>query len=218
MKRLIVFCEGLTEENFVKTVLDPYLSNIDKDMIITPINAGGVSKYSIIKRDLIRICKGDPTATITTMFDYYGSPKETPGVDTSSGTIYQKVQHIEASVEEDLKELENLIFNLIMHEYEGLLFTRTSAFEIIANKKQLAALKEICENKDIETPEHINNSYDTAPSKRLEKIIPGYSKKHKVSDGVNIAFRIGIDGISAKCKHFERWMGKLIDWARDGAQ
>ena len=218
MKRLIFFCEGSTEENFVKAVLDPYLTNIDKEIIVTPINAGGVSKYSIIKRDLTRICKGDPTATITTMFDYYGLPNETPGVATASGTIYQKVQHIEAVIEEDMGTLDNLIFNLIMHEYEGLLFAHTSAFEIIANKKQLAALKEICENKDIETPEHINNSYDTAPSKRLEKIIPGYSKKHKVSDGVNIAFRIGIDGISAKCKHFERWIEKLTTWAKDGVQ
>lgn len=209
MERLIVYCEGSTEESFVTAVLAPYFWK--KKISVTPISMDGVSKYSIIKKELVQLCKGDPTATITTMFDYYGLPNDTPGVSTASGTIYNKAQHIEASVETDLGGLKNLIFNLSVHEYEGLLFSRTSAFKDIANDRQLAALKSISEN--FETPEHINDSYDTTPSRRIENIISGYSK---VNDGTNVAKLIGIDGISEKCHHFGKWIAKIVALTKDG--
>ncbi|MCL2051170.1 MAG: DUF4276 family protein [Lachnospiraceae bacterium] len=207
MKRLIVYCEGLTEQSFVKTVLAPYF--LTMDISVVPKGAGGVSKYSKIKKELIRICKGDRMALITTMIDYYGLPRDTPGYTTASGTIYEKAQHIEKTVEKDLG-LNNLLFNLSVHEYEGLLFSSISTFEGIADDKQIDALKTIIQK--FETPEHINNSYDTAPSKRIEKIIPSYSK---ITDGTKIALKIGIDGISLKCKHFEQWISKLTAWAKD---
>ena len=210
MKRLIVYCEGPTEEQFVTAVLAPYLWKMN--VSAAPKGAGGVSRYNIIKKDLIRLCKGDPTATITTMLDYYGLPSDTQGVANATGTLYEKAQHIERTVEEDLGNLDNLLFNLTVHEHEGLLFARTAAFDGIANEKQLAELQSICDS--FETPEHINDSFDTSPSKRIEKIIPGYSK---VSDGTKVAINIGIDGISAKCKHFDRWLTKLTAWAKEGA-
>ena len=210
MKRLIIYCEGPTEEQFVTEILAPYLWKMNVSTV--PKGAGGVSRYSIIKKDLTRLCKNDPAATITTMLDYYGLQGKTPGVDGAYGTIYDKVQHIEMAVEEDLGRLENLIFNLSVHEYEGLLFSHVSAFESIADDKQLAALKNIREK--FETPEHINDSFDTAPSKRIEKIIPGYSK---VTDGTKVAQQIGIAKISSECRHFEKWMTKLVAWAKEGA-
>ena len=211
MKRLLVYCEGPTEESFIKTVFAPYFLNMN--VIAIPIGVGGVSKYSIIKKELIRICKKDYTATVTTMLDYYGLPKETPGISTATGNIYDKAKHIETSVHADLGGLANLIFNLSVHEYEGLLFSSVSAFEGIADDEQLVKLQNI--NNDFETPEHINNSYYTAPSRRLEKIISGYSK---VNDGTTVARRIGIDDIAAKCKHFGEWIAKLTAWAKEGVQ
>ena len=209
MKRLLVYCEGHTEESFVKEILAPYLGNMN--VSVSPTRSDGVSKYSIIRKELSRHCKNDPMATVTTMLDYYELPNETPGISTAKGSLYDKVQHIETAVETDLSQVGNLIFNLSVHEYEGLLFSRISAFEGIANDKQIAVLKSVC--KGFETPEHINNSYDTAPSRRLEKAIPSYQK---VTDGVRIAQRIGIDGISLECKHFRQWIAKLTTWAKGG--
>jgi hypothetical protein len=209
MKRLMVYCEGLTEESFVKTVLAPYF--FGSDIVVTPIGAGGVSRYNKIKKELTRICKGDPTAVVTTMFDFYGFPGSAPGVATASGSIYAKARHIETAVEEDLGEPSNLFFNLTIHEFEGLLFANTSAFKNIADDKQLMALERISES--FETPEHINDSYDTVPSKRIEKIIPSYSK---VNDGSIIAGCIGIDRISAKCQHFSEWITRIAVLAKEG--
>lgn len=209
MKRLLVYCEGPTEESFVKEVLAPYLW--DFNVNVSPKAADGVSKYSVIRKELLRLCKNDITAMITTMLDYYGLPSETPGISNAKGSLYDKICYIESAVESDLNKVDNIIFNLSVHEYEGFLFSQPYAFESIANERQIVILDNIC--NCFETPEHINDSYDTSPSKRLINIIPGYQK---VTDGTRIAQRIGIDGISRKCKHFERWIAKLTAWAKDG--
>lgn len=222
MKRLIVYCEGDTEAKFVEDVLRPYMQdmNIYVEPRIcetkrTPAKKykGGVSDYNKIKRELIGFCKHDHGALFTTMFDYYGLPKNTPGIATATGSIYDKAHHIEKAIEADLGGLPNLFFNLTMHEFEGLLFSDLSAFNGIA---EINAIKELQKIGNIfETPEHINNSPDTAPSKRIEKIIPGYSKKF---DGIRLADCIGIDGISAKCHHFGNWIAKMVDMAKEGGQ
>jgi hypothetical protein len=212
MKRLLVYCEGPAEESFVKEVLAPYFWKINVSAF--PTKANGVSKYSIIRKELLRHCKHDSSAMVTTMLDYYELPKETPGVETSKGSLYDIVEYIESAVERDMCEPDNLIFNLSVHEYEGLLFSRTSAFKGIATDKQIAILDGICKDFDY-NPERINDSYDTTPSRRIKNVIPDYQK---VIDGTRVAQRIDISGISSKCKHFHRWIEKLTTWAKEGTQ
>jgi len=207
MKRLLVYCEGPTEETFTKEILAHYFSSMD--VYVTPIGAGGVSKYSILKKDLIRICKSDKTAVVTTMLDYYGLPGDTPGKASITGDIYHKAQHIEAAIAEDMAGLDNLYVNLTVHEFEGLLFSETSAFADVASSKQIIELQKI--NSRFETPEHINDSRDTIPSRRIKKIVPTYNK---LTDGIKVAGNIGIDGISAKCIHFRQWIATLTTWAK----
>ena len=61
------------------------------------------------------------------------------------------------------------------------------------------------------TPEDINNSRETAPSKRIMHIFPEgtYSK---TEHGPLIAESIGIDAIRAKCPAFNEWVSKLEAW------
>jgi len=53
------------------------------------------------------------------------------------------------------------------------------------------------------SPEHINDSEDTAPSKRIKRILPEYSK---TLNGIEIAKRIGVDRIAEECRHFKAWL------------
>ena len=55
-------------------------------------------------------------------------------------------------------------------------------------------------------PEDINDSPETAPSKRMQKLIHGYNK---VVYGVSLIEYIGIDIILRKCPHFREWIEKL---------
>ena len=129
MKRMIVFCEGSTEEDFVDDVLSPFLWGVN--VVATPIGLGGVCKYSTIKRELNQLCRTNKSALITTMFDFYGLPNETPGKSTARGSIYNVAEHIESAIEYDLGCLGNLVCNVTLHEFEGLLFSQTSAFRDI---------------------------------------------------------------------------------------
>lgn len=56
------------------------------------------------------------------------------------------------------------------------------------------------------TPEHVNNSEQTAPSKRILQLYPEYQK---VTDGTIIAKSIGINKMIEKCQHFADWIAKF---------
>ena len=83
MTQVLVLVEGQTEETFVKRVLAPHLAT--RQIWITPIivtthgaNKGGLSRYSIVKKELCNL-RRDPHIWLTTMFDFYGLPRDFPG-------------------------------------------------------------------------------------------------------------------------------------------
>ena len=212
MKNIYIYCEGQTEESFIDNVLFPYLLNLG--IYVRPIVCqtkrtqarkykGGVNSYIKIRTELSILCKQHRNEIITTMFDYYGMPNDTPGITKLTRGLYKKVVSIEKAIEADIG-MRNLFFNLTVHEFEGLLFTDTSAFQIITDNNTIICLQDI--RKGFASPEHINNSNDTAPSKRLESLIPGYSK---VLNGTALSKRIGIDSMIAECEHFRNWIRKI---------
>lgn len=56
------------------------------------------------------------------------------------------------------------------------------------------------------TPEDVNDSSETAPSKRIQKAIPRYNKRVA---GSQIASAIGLCAIRAQCPRFNRWLTQL---------
>lgn len=211
MKTIFIYCEGQTEESFVNEVLYPYFSKMD--IYVCPIIhktkrtparsfKGGVKDYKPIKDELIKLCN-NPNVLVTTMFDYYGMPKDTPSIDHCDTDLYKRIEYIEQRITDDIG-CNNLIFNLIVHEFEGLLFSDTEAFNIIADDKAIKKLQTMRE--EAETPEHINNSVNTAPSKRIERVIQNYSK---VRQGIIVAKNIGIDTMLSECKHFSDWINTI---------
>ena len=215
MKNLYIYCEGFTEESFVNSILYPYLMNAE--IYVSPIVCvtkrtgtskfkGGISSYKKIRDELLILCKQHKNEAVTTMFDYYGLPGNTPGFADASGDFYNKVLQIERAVEADIR-MPNLFFSLTVHEFEGLLFSDTSAFGAISDSKTIAKLQAVRDK--FASPEHINNSVDTAPSKRLIKLIPGYAK---TGYGTILSGRIGIEAMLSECQHFREWISKIISW------
>jgi hypothetical protein len=62
-----------------------------------------------------------------------------------------------------------------------------------------------------DTPEHINDSPETAPSKRIEALIPSYQKP---LFGNLAALEIGLDPIRHACPHFREWLDRLEAWPK----
>ena len=94
-----------------------------------------------------------------------------------------------------------------LHEFEGLLFSDIDVFrnnfeeEEFINYNYLAQTVQRNPN-----PEMINDSSETAPSKRLSKSIRGY---YKIIYGSLLAQEIGLSKIRSKCPRFNDWITKL---------
>jgi hypothetical protein len=103
---------------------------------------------------------------------------------------------------------ERFIPYVLMHEFEGLLFSDCEGFARGIGRPDLVGpLSAI--RSGFATPEHINDSPDTAPSKRIEKLIPGYQKPFV---GNLAAIEIGLEAIRNECPHFKEWLERLERW------
>lgn len=91
-----------------------------------------------------------------------------------------------------------------VHEFEGLLFSHVDAFKILFGDVSVAHLKSV--RFAFETPEDINDSSATAPSKRIGRLIQTYRKR---LHGPVLAERIGVERIRKECPRFDAWLRRL---------
>lgn len=193
MVRLAVSVEGVTEERFVIRVLQPYFFN--KNIYITPINLGGDIKIARISSELNKLTYSFDY--VTTLYDFYGFKGKY--IEDNKASLEEKIK---LSVSEGYRP--QIIPYVQMYEFEGLLF---SSPEIIGTYLG-NDLKQWAEEtlQDFEgNPEKINDSFETAPSKRLEKS----TSYKKTTDGPNIIQEIGLETVRQKCPGFDAWLSSL---------
>ena len=212
MSRVYILVEGQTEEAFLQEVM--VASYAAKGIYLTPIivttspgHRGGLRSYSKVKPQIDKLCKQDPGAYITTLFDFYALPNDFPGQGSlpALGLVSggMKVAHLEQKLGADVGH-GNFIPNLMLHEFEALLLTDVEAFaEWTENDVVLTPLRQV---RKTTAPEDINDSPYTAPSKRILGCMKGYQKTFH---GPLIASTIGLDAIRTACPHFHDWLVKL---------
>ena len=149
----------------------------------------------------------NPDARFTTMFDLYALPDNFPKYKESKkiNNAYQHVEFLENAFAEDIQD-NRFIPYIQLYEFESLILSNPEVFEIeyFEHCKEIKSLKQILTEKG--SPELINDSPETAPSKRILKLIPEYDK---VSVGASLVGIIGIDFLKKNCKHFNDWITKL---------
>lgn len=216
-KRLIFVVEGETEKEFVENLLVPRFNNelgvYDITCFKTKRSHGGVSKYSYIKEDILRVVN-ERDAIVTTMFDFYMIPQDTSGYPEADSKVnhLQQVELMERSIYQDVLESCNgkricFLPYLELHEFEAMLFSSDAGInEYFKDEADLKMFYSI--QKSFPNPEDIDNGSMTAPSKRMEKIIPDYEKPLY---GNCMAMSIGLDVIMDKCPHFRNWINRLAD-------
>lgn len=213
MKNVYIYCEGQTEESFINEILAPYFMN--QNIWVCPIICstkrtatkkykGGVSDYTKIKKELTLICKQHHNEYVTTMFDYYAMPDNTPGIDNTESDINVRINQIEQAIDADIGQ-QNCKFHFMLHEFEGILFSNPDSFALIADQNIVNDIQEIRDKYP--TPEHINNSPETAPSKRIEALIPNYAK---IKNGTLLSKNMGLDVILSECPHFKEWIQSIV--------
>ncbi|WP_242688522.1 DUF4276 family protein [Photorhabdus tasmaniensis] len=211
MIRINVFVEGQTEETFVRDVLVPYF--VAQQIYLTPILAqtspnqkGGITSYGKVKHQITRLCRQDPAAFVTTLIDYYGLPTDFPDYnEQQNNSAKKRVVKLEQAFANDIGQA-NFIPNLLFHEFEALLFCQPEKFaDWLDDNAPITTLQAI--KAQFDSPEDINNSPQTAPSKRILAIFPNYNKP---LHGPIIAGDIGLDTIRSQCLHFNQWLNKII--------
>lgn len=221
MKRLHITAEGQTEESFVNDTLKPHLAShgvyADVRRVLTGKKhgkqyRGGMTNYAKAKNDIVRWLKeeqGNDDVVFTTMFDLYALPEDFPGFAEAKqlNDPYQKVAAIEDAFARDIAD-PRFIPYIQLHEFEALLFVNPQLFEIeyFESPEAIEELQKIAEG--FANPELIDQGPDTAPSKRIIKVLPDY-ENNKPAVGSMIAHDIGIKELRKACAHFNEWLTKL---------
>ncbi len=214
MKRLIIVCEGPTEQEFCDSVLAPEF--IKHDIIIeNPVikhSQGGIVHWDVLKKQLINHLH-ENEVIVSMLIDYYGIKPQLkfPGWEESINinNKEERLNYLLAKIKEDIPQniRHRFIPYIQLHEFEGLLFSNINVFQenFTVDEVDMNALQKAVDKYD--NPELINDSPRTAPSKRLEKAINGYSK---VLYGNFLAMEIGLEQIRNKCPLFNEWINKLL--------
>ena len=216
MTRVHVVVEGQTEETFVNEVLAPELGW--RGVYLTPCrlgtfgHRGGNVTYGRVESHVVNLLRQDKGAYCTTLFDLYGLGEGFSGntpvpSDACRATQIERglMADIIAAIGDDLRADVRFIPYIQKYEFEGLLFSDPEKLAHAISQPQLQNEFQSIRAK-FNTPEEINDSPETAPSKRIPQIYPPYEK---LFHGVLAAKAIGLAVIRRECPRFNAWITRL---------
>ncbi|NWB84704.1 DUF4276 family protein [Pseudomonas gingeri] len=217
MIRVHVICEGQTEEMFINEVLAEAFHHLGiyltPALIGKPGHKGGNFRFERLLSDLEKRLLGDRLAYCTTFFDFYGLPEEFPGKTeaASKNSMDKKADYLLKAMTEKLRNklgndvMRRFIPYVQMYEFEGLLFSCPERLAAGINQPLLEEKLQRIRN-EFDTPETINNSPMTAPSKRILRLYEGYEKP---LHGSLAAIEIGLPTIRTQCTRFNAWLQQI---------
>jgi hypothetical protein len=230
MARLFIHVEGETEETFVNEVLAKHLYGCGFTKVSARLigntrqrdRRGGIRAWRSVRKDIINHLKEDSECLATTMVDYYALPqtgeKAWPGrAEAGQMTFAQKASKVETALLADICGELGEGFNpirflpyVMMHEFEGLLFSDPDRFGQGIGRPDLTPQFQAIRDQ-FESPEEIDDSPITAPSKRIERLLPSYEKPLM---GTLAVLEIGLDSIRRECPLFRSWVERLEQWPK----
>ena len=207
MIQLAISVEGRTEEEFVNQVLAGHLreSGVEPTPILlgrarNRFGGGNVSVDRLVSEMALLFGSFD---AVTSLVDFYGFRRK--GDKTVDELEEKLTQQIRKRIDHH-RQPEKVLPYVQRHEFEGLLFSDVEAFAnaIDVPEKSVEKLRRI--RAKFTSPEDINDNSNTAPSKRIVKVIPRYRKD---VDGLLLAREIGLVAIRAECQRFNDWVTRL---------
>ena len=228
MTRLLIHVEGETEETFVNELLAAHLYRNGYTAVSARLlgnarrrsHRGGIRSWATVRGDILRHLSQDPTCLATTMVDYYALPQGAgdgwPGRHEAADLPFPlKAASVEDAIAQDIMaatqeedDRSRFLPFVMMHEFEGLLFSDCTRFAHGIGRPELTVEFQAIRNQ-FGSPEEINDSPLTAPSKRIEGLVAGYEKPLL---GTLAALEIGVEIIRDQCPHFRDWLEKLEAW------
>lgn len=209
MVKLLLTVEGRSELVFVNTVLTPHL--VERG-IVPQVRAirtskeqrGGYSTYGKLRFDVDQWLREQPDGWHTTLLDLYGLKPDFPGfAEAARLQKPQRVAHLTQAFAADLQHPRFQPY-IQQYEFEALLFADPAGLETylgLYTPLPAGCFQQIRDR--FPTPEEINDSYETAPSKRILALCGGYDK---VDDAPLLLADIGLPRLRAACPRFGAWL------------
>ena len=225
MTRLLVHVEGETEEGFVNQALTPHLYRCGFSKVGARLmgnsrqryQRGGVGAWTSARKDITNHLNEDQGRIVTTMVDYYGMPhtgsRAWPGRSEANELAFpNNAKTVEKALVTDVWEQMGHDFNperfipyVMMHEFEAMLFSNCERFAERIGEPELAPKFQGIRDM-FGCPEEIDDSPETAPSKRIASLVPGYQKPFM---GTLASLELGLAAIRSACPHFRNWLERL---------
>lgn len=212
MKRMLISVEGQTEDAFVTTVLQPHFMRLGgwlqpvivetKHVAGHKAHKGGLSSWAKAERDIRRLLGDSSAIAITTMYDLYAFPADSPGMAAGAGIANpaDRVLALEDAIRTELGD-HRFVPHLSLFELEALvLATPPAALE----ERAAASGADLSPLRALPEPEQVND--ENPPSKRILACWPGYAKP---VDGPSIVAEAGLDTVRQVCPHFDQWLTRL---------
>lgn len=220
MSRVVVVCEGETEEEFVRDVLAPGFYGVglylEPQMVETsPGHRGGALNYDRVKRHLRNTLRQKSAPVVTTLFDLYKLDKRFPGFEQSRAIpdLAQKLDLLRRELHADVVAAAGcqpgrFIPYIQPYEFEALLFSDVPTLTRVEPGWQGATDALAAARAAAESPEHINDRPETKPAAHLERELnnPSYRKRRH---GPIAAQKIGLAKIEAECTFFAAWLSQI---------
>ena len=214
MRNICIVCEGTTETEFVEKCLVPHLINYDVYPHARILQApsgkhrgGRVTIERLAKHISHEYSSYD---RITSFVDFYGfQDRNGRSRKEVEAAILNAVSACTTGFDERF-----VLPYVQMHEFEGLLFSDVRRFDWVLDGWSEGVQRELIEvRSQFDSPENINDSPETAPSKRILSIFP-QGTYSKTEHGPLIAEEIGLDVIRQQCPAFNEWISKLEAWGK----
>ncbi len=202
MIRLAIVVEGQTEESFVNQVLLNHLLPVG--VVPTPFLIGRRGGNVTVDRLAVDMATSFWNFDyVTSLVDFYGfRDRGLGGPDALQIRISEAVDSL-------IKRNWNKsrVFPYVQyHEFESLLFADVDAFSRLSKTSDMMLQELTRIRSQFPTPEDINDSRDSTPSKRIAGVIPRYNKG---VDGLELATAIGLDKMRTECPRFGVWLEHL---------
>lgn len=223
MKRLLIYCEGQTEEMVVERLFRPHLQ-IHGVKVERPILAatslhpggqrGGFVNWNAIEFDLKQQFKSDadPNLRFTTLLDAYAMPAKllTLAGFKAPVTAPADVVAVEKTIEGVFGESRFKAY-LQRHELEALLLADLDALERVFHRHKPGLEQLRADLAAFANAEDSNHGATTHPSARLATAVAGYQDL-KASNAYFVLAEAGLDAPRAKCPRFHAWLTHWENW------
>lgn len=215
MQQIAVVVEGQTEGQFISTVLAPHLWNFDiylAPMVVTTSVAAsgtrtrGGGGWIGYRKQIKNLLGQSHWRLVTTMIDFYAYPSDAPGFNcprphTQRPCVRQRAEAMAA----DFADQRFAPF-VMLHEFETLVFAAGIDQPAVLGDVGLPSKLREEAGANADDVELINDSPNTAPSKRVARLWPGYKKPF---DGVSVIEQAGIPAVASRCPGFASWLTRL---------